>query len=362
VNSQTYWYLTRGTGAVALLLLSAVVVLGTLGPIRLGGTPRWPRFAVSRLHRDLSLLTLAVLAVHIVTSVLDTFAPIGWLDAVIPLHSAYRPVWLGFGAGAFDLLLALVITSLVRRRFGYTRWRRVHWLAYASWPIAVLHGLGTGSDVKAAWLQWLTIGCMLAVVIAICVRVARVEVAPSRSRFVWTSLALLTPFGIAVFALVGPLQTGWAEHAGTPAALLHTTVASTRTVPASAPKGAAVTARAKVFSATLTGSFRRRAVSGGAFVDLLLTMSGETPGVLRVRLAGKPLPGGGISLIGSQVDLSAPMVGGVLAGSVDSLEGQRFRARVGQAGRVAYELYADLDIDSRTGVVSGRLTAVPVPA
>jgi sulfoxide reductase heme-binding subunit YedZ len=358
VNSQTYWYLTRGSGAVALLLLSTVVVLGTLGPTRVGGTRRWPRFALARLHRDLSLLTLAVLAVHILTSVLDTFAPIGWLDAIIPLHSAYRPVWLGCGAAAFDLLLALVITSLVRRRLGYTRWRRVHWLAYASWPIAVLHGLGTGSDVRAVWLQWMTIGCTLAVVLAICVRIARSRVATPGARLGWASLALLTPLGIGVFALAGPLRIGWAGHAGTPAALLRTSVRSTRNQRALRSNSA----RARTFSATLTGSISRSTVTGGALVDLLLRMSGGAPGVLRVRLAGKPLPTGGISLVGSQVDLSAPSVGGVLAGSVDSLQGRRFRARVTKTGGLAYELYADLEIDSSTGAVRGRLRAVPVSA
>ncbi len=88
MDSKSLWYLTRATGVVSLLLLSAIVILGTLSPMRVGGGERWPRFAIGRLHRDLSLLVLVVLAIHIVTSVLDPFAPIGWLDAVIPLHSA----------------------------------------------------------------------------------------------------------------------------------------------------------------------------------------------------------------------------------------------------------------------------------
>ena len=95
---------------------------------------------------------LALLVLHIVTSVLDGFAPIDLTDAVIPFASAYRPLWMGLGALSFDLLLALVITSLMRRRLGYRSWRAIHWLAYASWPIAVFHGLGTGSDTKLWWM------------------------------------------------------------------------------------------------------------------------------------------------------------------------------------------------------------------
>jgi methionine sulfoxide reductase heme-binding subunit len=145
------WYLTRATGAVALLLLTASVVLGILGAVRFG-SPRWPRFLTAGLHRNLSLLVLALLAVHILTAVLDSFAPIGLKDAVVPFVSAYRPLWLGLGALAFDLLLALAATSLLRRRLGYRAWRSVHWLAYGSWPLALTHGLGTGSDAKVGWM------------------------------------------------------------------------------------------------------------------------------------------------------------------------------------------------------------------
>ena len=106
-----------------------------------------------------------MLVIHIVTTVLDGFAPISLIDAVVPFLSAYRPIWLGFGALAFDLLIALTITSLVRRRLGYGAWRAIHWLAYVSWPIAVLHGLGTGSDSKQTWALVLTFACVLAVLV-----------------------------------------------------------------------------------------------------------------------------------------------------------------------------------------------------
>src|SRR5438270_13366633 len=91
---SAYWYLARGTGVVALVLLTASVIVGILDSLRFAASPRWPRFAIDSLHRDLSLLVIAVLVVHIVTSVLDSFAPIQLLDAVIPLHSSYRPLWL----------------------------------------------------------------------------------------------------------------------------------------------------------------------------------------------------------------------------------------------------------------------------
>ncbi len=142
-----YWYLTRSTGAVALLLLSAAVVLGVVD-VRRWSTPRWPRFVVDALHRNVALLAMVFLCLHILTSVLDSFAPISLIDAVVPFAGSYRPFWLGLGAVAFDLLIAVTITSLLRQRMGYASWRAIHWLTYASWPIALLHGFGTGSDVN----------------------------------------------------------------------------------------------------------------------------------------------------------------------------------------------------------------------
>ena len=118
-----YWYLTRSTGAVALLLLTVAIVLGVVD-VRRFSTPHWPRFVVDALHRNVSLLAMVFLVLHILTSVLDTFAPISLIDAVVPFAGSYRPFWLGLGAVAFDLLLAVTITSLLRQRMGYAQLAR----------------------------------------------------------------------------------------------------------------------------------------------------------------------------------------------------------------------------------------------
>ena len=123
------------------------------------------------LHRNLSLLVVTFVFLHIASTVVDGFAPIGWLDAMVPFRSGYRPLWLGLGAVAADMLLAIIITSLMRVRMGYQSWRRVHLLSYAMWPISLVHGLGTGSDIHAPWMWWVD-GCCTAVVVGcIAVRV-----------------------------------------------------------------------------------------------------------------------------------------------------------------------------------------------
>ena len=146
VTSTTpLWYLTRATGLVALVLLTLNMACGLLTSVRCQ-RQAWPRFVTIGLHRNIALLALAFTVLHIITTLADSFVPIKVQDVFIPFISAYRPLWLSLGAIAFDLMLALAITSLLRTRMSYWSWRLVHWSAYLCWPVAVLHGLGAGID------------------------------------------------------------------------------------------------------------------------------------------------------------------------------------------------------------------------
>ena len=218
-NGKELWYLTRGSGAVALLLLTASVLLGVANTTR-WKTDRWPRFIVYGLHRNVTLLALAFTVVHVLTTIVDSFAPIGVVDAFIPFLSPYRPFWLGMGTVAFDLLLALIATSFLRRRIGTRAWRAVHWLAYASWPVALLHTFGTGSDARAGWMLFLGLGCGLSVLAAVMWRLLAARQADPivRAGAMLATLGVLA--GLVVWAGDGPLQHGWAARAGTPRTLL----------------------------------------------------------------------------------------------------------------------------------------------
>jgi sulfoxide reductase heme-binding subunit YedZ len=164
--NQVLWYATRGAGVVTVLMLTGVVVLGVVTTVR-WQSKSWPRFLSAELHRGLALLSLVFLAIHIVTAIVDPFTSLGWLAAVIPFWSAYRRLWLGLGVVAFDLLLALVITSLLRHVLGHRAWRSVHWLAYAAWPIALVHGIGTGTDTLSTWMLAINATCVAAVAVAV---------------------------------------------------------------------------------------------------------------------------------------------------------------------------------------------------
>ncbi|HVC04384.1 MAG TPA: ferric reductase-like transmembrane domain-containing protein [Candidatus Acidoferrales bacterium] len=165
MSYQVLWFTTRGAGAVSLILLSAVVVLGLLARVRVESRG-WPRFLSAAVHGDLALMTLVFLLLHIITAIVDPFTHLG-LVTLVPFGSYYRTLWLGLGAIAFELLLAIVASSLLRRHIGARTWRAIHWLAYACWPVAVLHGIGTGTDRSASWMVAIDVVCFTAVLVAL---------------------------------------------------------------------------------------------------------------------------------------------------------------------------------------------------
>lgn len=171
MNQHLLWYITRSTGIVALVLLTATVVMGIVTSVRFG-TRSWPRFASQDLHRRLSLISVVFVGLHVAATVLDGYAPIGWLSAVVPFTSSYRRLWLGLGTAAVDVLLAVGISSILRSRIRAGTWRALHWLAYLSWPLALLHAVGTGTDRHTTWVVLLALACVAAVAGAVVWRVA----------------------------------------------------------------------------------------------------------------------------------------------------------------------------------------------
>jgi sulfoxide reductase heme-binding subunit YedZ len=149
-HSELWWYVMRGSGLVAFLLLTTTAVLGIAG-VRRWSRPRWSRAVIALVHRNVALLAVGFLAVHITTAVTDKYVSIPWYSSLIPLTSGYQTVWTAFGTVTLDLLLALVVTSLLRARIGRRAWRAVHWAAYAAWPAALVHGLTDGTDTGAWW-------------------------------------------------------------------------------------------------------------------------------------------------------------------------------------------------------------------
>jgi methionine sulfoxide reductase heme-binding subunit len=163
IGRSTLWYVSRSSGFVLLAVFTATVVLGLLTAGRVG-TPRWPRFVTEALHRNLSLLSVALLGLHVAVVVIDRYVPVDLVDAFVPFRSPYMPLWLGLGTLACDILLLVVLTSLLRVRLGRRGWRVLHWTAYAAWPLAVAHGIGIGTD--RPWVLSADLLCVAFVVAA----------------------------------------------------------------------------------------------------------------------------------------------------------------------------------------------------
>ena len=150
-SNPAIWYAARASGVAAYVVLSVVVSLG----IGLGGKAqnrRWPRFSIEEIHRFGGLLVGSLIGIHVLAIAADSFLPFSLTQLLVPFTSRYRPLWTGLGIAAAEILLALAITNHYRRRLRYRFWRRAHYLNFAVWTAATLHGLGSGTDRRAPWL------------------------------------------------------------------------------------------------------------------------------------------------------------------------------------------------------------------
>jgi methionine sulfoxide reductase heme-binding subunit len=146
----TAWYVARAGGMLAFALLTASVVLGlTLsGRARL---KRWPRFAVEDVHRFVGLLAGGFVAVHVVGLLADTYVPFSFAQVLVPGTSSYRPLATALGVVALELLAALAVANRYRKRLSYRFWRRTHYLNFAVWTLALVHGIASGTDSGTPW-------------------------------------------------------------------------------------------------------------------------------------------------------------------------------------------------------------------
>lgn len=170
-DDRLLWFVNRGTGVVLLVLMTFSVALGVLATVR-ASSVWWPRFVTQALHRNVALLSLALLTAHAGAAIIDGFVDIQWIDAVIPLGSGYHVYWTSLGTLALDLTVLVTLTSVSRHRFGLRRWRAVHLTSYLVWPLALAHGIGMGTDQRTTWSIGLTAGCVGIVAGAAAVRLS----------------------------------------------------------------------------------------------------------------------------------------------------------------------------------------------
>ena len=157
---HSYWYLTRSAGLVAYLMLFVSV---TLGLTMTGGVlERWlRRYRIYDLHRYLSLLTLIVIVFHVLIVLPDRYLSFSVAELLLPFASPYRSVYMALGGLSLYLMAIIIGTFYLRRVFSYARWRFVHYATFGAYLLALVHGIGAGTDTPAGWVQYLYAGTAL---------------------------------------------------------------------------------------------------------------------------------------------------------------------------------------------------------
>lgn len=207
---QLTWYVTRSTGMIAFLLISAAVVLGVLGAERFETVNR-PRFHYAELHRGVALFGGVLLLVHIVTAVIDPFTHLGLTSIFDPFGRSYRALYLGLGIVAFDVLAAVIVSSLIRQRLTPKSWRYIHLSVYPIWVAAIVHGLGTGTDSRFLVVQVMYLVALAGVVLATWIRVLSGSLRATPIRMGAGFLALVLPGILVAWSLSGPTKASWAK-------------------------------------------------------------------------------------------------------------------------------------------------------
>jgi sulfoxide reductase heme-binding subunit YedZ len=148
VAPHLFWITSRAAGAAAMLLASASVAVGLMMSSKRKDSNKRDLRAI---HEALSLITLAMVALHGLSLLGDGFFHPGLSGIAIPFVGSYRPIWTGIGIIAGYGLAVLGLTYYLRDRIGAARWRRLHRLTAVFWVLAIAHTVGAGSDTGQLW-------------------------------------------------------------------------------------------------------------------------------------------------------------------------------------------------------------------
>jgi sulfoxide reductase heme-binding subunit YedZ len=335
-TTKAFWYFTRGSGAVALVLLTVSFALGLL--TLLGwATDTAPRLIVQGLHKNVSLLVMVFLGLHIVTAVADGFVPLRWIDVVIPFTSHYRAAWIGLGAVAVDLLIALIVSSLLRVRIGYQTWKIIHWTAYVCWPFALVHAFGSGTDARQRWFQLLAALCLIGVIASVGWRLVARRPATPQARGIALGGFVLAPIAIVIWTFTGPMQRGWGHVA--------------KKAPVS------TSALATGFDAPFKGTSQTLSAGGtDTTLQIDADLAPTTAAVVEIRLQGTPTADGGLTMHNGEVDLGPSDDPQQWSGTVSSYQDGRLVAQLADKSGATLDVSILVRLEPG-GSASGTVTA-----
>lgn len=340
------WDTARAGGLVSYVLLTTAVSLGLVLRNRWQST-RWPRLVTNELHGYVSLLALVFIAVHVLAVAIDPFTHFGLTAVLVPFASHYRPVWMSLGIVALYLLLAVWISSRLRRRIGHRLWRQIHVLAFGVYGAATLHGIGTGSDTRTIWAAAIYVVSVALVGSLLAVRLLAPAGRDAVRRPLVAGAAAAAVLAAAAWSLGGPFAPGWSARAGTTTA--HSVIAQ----PAPRAARAPIAAVRPPFTARYAGRLTVQPVNdqGRLTVRIDGALSGATKDHLEILIHGVPLEDGGVAMEQSRVRMGTTTP--LYQGEITSLNGTRLVAAV-RSPRQRLRLGLVLQI-GRDGSVAGQV-------
>jgi sulfoxide reductase heme-binding subunit YedZ len=162
MHDPTFWILARTGGFTAYILLALSFVVGIVLKSRPFGNRLKPA-TVTDTHRTLAILGLGALAIHATALVFDATVAMPVSALFVPGLSPYRPLWVGIGVLAAELMIVIYASFSLRKRIGAKNWRRLHWATYLIFALATVHGLAAGTDSARSWALALYLGAVAAV-------------------------------------------------------------------------------------------------------------------------------------------------------------------------------------------------------
>ncbi len=144
-----YWYLSRALGLVSFVLLSISMTAGLA--LSTKSLKTWPGAPyLLALHRQASAVGLGAATAHALFLLGDRFVGFEASTLLVPFTSPTRPLAVGLGQLALVTMALLVASFHVRSTLGPRTWRALHHLAFATFAMALVHGLSAGTD-RSVW-------------------------------------------------------------------------------------------------------------------------------------------------------------------------------------------------------------------
>ncbi|GCE18743.1 ferric reductase-like transmembrane domain-containing protein [Dictyobacter kobayashii] len=284
------WNVARAGGFTAFFLLTLAVALGLALSSHLQSN-RWPRLINNELHNFVTLLALIFTGVHVLAVWLDPFTKFGWNEMLIPLASHYRPVWMALGIVGLYIGLAIGLSTLLRPIIGYVWWRRLHILTLLLYAVVVVHGIASGTDTQTWWGSGIYALSVLLVGGLLVTRLVLPTGTRQRRSHPVLALAMVVLIAFGTFwAVLGPLQPGWAASTATQSS---TTAATSQTV---FPQS---------FTGNLQGQMTQRTsrFNGNVTIRLNMAISNGPSGNVQVLLQGQATDNNILSITSSSVTL-----------------------------------------------------------